>query len=221
MVVPYDAAGKMGAGMPGQDVRSLSLSPEGQPVVTARLAVRLGSAATAVHSLSIPSDKPGVPEPLEKLTAAVLTPGGSLLAADERRKRIYRFDGAFQHQGVFGDARERAIAKLWVDGEGAVVALDRDERAITWFDETGKLLRSLPLRAAGYELRKPVDFAIDEAGNVYVADEQAGVHVLSPRGQLLARLGGEELRRPVALALEPAGAVLVYDDKAARVLRYR
>lgn len=221
MVVPYDPAGKMGAGMPGQDVRSLSLSPDGQPVVSARLAVRLGASATAVHSLSIPSDKPGVPEPLEKLTAAALTPGGSLLVADERRKRIYRFDGSFQHQGVFADGRERAIVKLLVDGEGAVVALDREERALTWFDETGKVLRSLPLRAAGYDLRKPVDFALDEAGNVYVADEQAGVHVLSSRGQLLARLGGEELRRPVALTLEPSGAVLVYDDRAARVLRYR
>lgn len=219
--VPFDPAGKIGAALAAQDVRSLSLSPRGELVVTARLAVRIGTAAQGLHSLAIPSDKPGVPEPLERLTAAVLTPGGSLLAADEKRKRIYRFDAAFQYQGVFAEGRDREIARLAIDGEGAILAFDPDARSVSFFDETGKLLRSLPLRGEGYELRKPADVAVDAAGNLYVADEQAGVAVLTPQGKLLARVGSEELKKPRALTIEPSGAVLVYDDKLERVLRYQ
>lgn len=219
-VVPFDAAGKMGAAVTAQDVRSLSLSPRDELIVTARLAVRIGTGQEGLRGLSIPSDKPGVPEPLEKLTAALVTPGGSLLAADAKRRRIYRFDLAGQHQGLFGDGREIEAARLLLDGEGAVLAFDADQRVVSFFDETGKLLRSLPLRGEGFDLRKPVDVALDAAGNVYVADEQAGVAVLSPKGKLLARFGGE-LKKPRALTLDPGGAVLVYDEKLERVMRYQ
>jgi TolA-binding protein len=219
--VPFDPSGKIGASLAAQDVRGLSLSPRGELIVTARLAVRVGAGTLGPRALAVPSDKPGVPEPLEKLTAAALTPGGSLLAADQKRKRIYRFDAAFQYQGVFADGPEREIGRLLIDSEGAVVAFDRDERSVSFFDETGKLLRRLPLRGEGFDLRKPADVGLDPAGNLYVADEQAGVAVLTPQGRLLARFGSDELRKPRALTLDPAGAVLVYDDKLERVLRYQ
>jgi TolA-binding protein len=218
-VVPFDAAGKMGAAVTAQDVKSLSLSPRDELVVTARLAVRVGTGQAGLLGLSVPSDKPGVPEPLEKLTAALVTPGGSLLVADGKRRRLQRFDLAGKHLGTWGDAREREVARLLLDGEGAVLAFDPDERLLAYFDETGKLLRSLPLRGEGFDLRKPLDVALDPAGNVYVADEQAGVVVLTPKGKLLARFG-EELKKPRALTLDPTGAVLVYDERLERVLRY-
>ncbi len=220
-VVPFDAAGKMGPAVTAQDVRSLALGPGEELIVTARLAVRVGTTQEGLRALAIPSDKPGVPEPLEKLGAALLTPGGSLLAADGKRRRIYRFDPAGAYRGVFAEGREREVTRLMLDGEGAIVAFDPDERALSFFDETGKLLRALPLRGEGYDLRKPVDFALDPAGNVYVADEQAGVAVLTSQGKLLARFGAEDLKKPRALTLDPAGAVLVYDERLERVLRYQ
>ncbi len=220
-VIPFDAAGKMGAAVTAQEVRALSLGPGDELVVTSRLAVRVGTGQEGLRSLTIPGEKPGVPEPLERLSAALLTAGGSLLAADAKRKRIYRFDGAGRHQGVFAEGREREVLRLLRDGEGAVAALDGDERSVSFFDETGKLLRSLPLRGEGYDLRKPTDLALDPAGNLYVADEQFGVALLSPRGKLLARVGAGELEKPRALALEAAGAILVYDEKLERVLRFQ
>jgi hypothetical protein len=218
-VVPFDAAGKMGASLGGQDVHALSLTPRDEVLVTARLAVRFN--ARDVRSFTIPSDKPGFPRPLEKLSAAVLTPGGTLLVADEDRRRVYRFDAQSQYQGVFADGRDREAARLLLDGEGAIVLLDRDERSVSFFDENGKLLRSLAPRGAGYELKRPVDVAVDAARHVYVADEQGGVYVFAPDGKLLLKLGGDALGRPGALTLEPAGAILVYDAQAKRVLRYR
>ena len=74
-------------------------------------------------------------------------------------------------------------------------------------------------RGAGYELKKPVDVAVDAFRQTYVADQEGAVLVFSPQGKLLTTLGGTA--RPTALALDATGAVIVYDDKAERVVRYK
>lgn len=217
-VVPYGADGKMGASLTGVDLRSLSLGPRGELLVAARLAVRLGP--RDLRSFTIPGDKPGVPEPLERIEAALLTPGGNLLVADGKRRKVFRFDGKFQWKDAFPDAREREVTRMTLDPDGGLVFLDRDEKTVKTYDETGKLLRTLAARGAGYEIKKPVDVAVDAFRHTYVADQEGAVFVFSPQGKLLATVGGGAVR-PTALALDPGGAVLVYDDKAERVVRYR
>jgi glucose/arabinose dehydrogenase len=106
---------------------------------------------------------------------------------------------------------------MLLDGEGALVTLDKDEKTIRVWDQTGRLVRTLG--PAGF--KKPVDVAVDPFRNLYVADEELGVLVFDPQGQTLATIGGGELRRPRALALDATGAVLVYDDREERILRYR
>jgi sugar lactone lactonase YvrE len=187
--------------------------------VTAKLAVRFGP--RDVKSFAVPSDKPGVPEPLERIEAAVVTPGGSILVADGKKKRVFRFDASGQYQGLFPDSREREVIHMVVDGEGAIVMLDKQARAVLVLTETGAILRSIPFRGAGFELRRPSGVAVDAFRNLYLADEEGFVHVLSPLGQLLAALSAPEMKKPTALTVDPAGAVLVYDDRAERVLRFR
>ncbi len=218
-VVPFSPEGKMGASVPGIDLGSLALSPSGDLLASARLGVRLGP--RDVRSYTIPTDKPGVPEPLERIQAAVMTPFGFTLVADGKKKRIYRFDSRQQYQGLFLDSKDRDVTRMAVDGEGGIVVLDEDARSVQVFDESGRLLRSIPSRGAGYELRRPADVIVDPCRNFYLADREAGVLIFSPQGQLLASISGPELRRPTALTLDPSGAVLVYDEKAERVLRYR
>lgn len=216
--IPFDAAGKMGPSFPAEDIRGLSLSPRGEVVVTNKLAVRI---AKDIRSFSIPSDKPGIPEPLENLTATVITPGGSVLVADEKRKKVYRFDRQYKYQGVFPDAREREVSRIVVDGEGGIVLLDRSEKTVRVFDEAGHPLRSVGPRGPGFELKKPADVAVDPFRNTYVADEEGSVFVFSAQGQLLTTLTAMEMKRPKALTLDPSGAILVYDDKLEKVLRLR
>jgi tetratricopeptide (TPR) repeat protein len=217
--VPFDASGKIGASVPAEDLRSLALSPDGELLATARLAVRIGP--RDVKSFSIPGDKAGVPLPLDDLAAAVQTPGGGFLVADQKRKRVFRFDGQLKPLGTFPDAREREVIRLVVDGEGGIALLDREERTLRVFDEAGRALRVLGPRGAGYELRKPVDVAVDAMRNTYLADEEAGVLVFSPQGELLATVTAEDMKRPRALSLDPSGAILVYDDKLEKVLRFK
>lgn len=217
--VPFSRAGTQASALPAEEPRALALGPDGELVLTSKLAVRAGG---ELRSFTIPGEKPGETRPLDRLTAAVLTRGGALLVADEERKRVFRYEGRQEFKGVFpADGRERQVTRMALDAEGAVLLLDREARVLSAFDENGKALRSLGPRGTGWELRKPADFAVDSFRNLYVADEDAGVLVLSPQGRLLATLGRDELRKAKAVAVEPGGAVLVYDEKAQRVLRFR
>jgi hypothetical protein len=215
--VAFDAAGKMAASLPAEDPRSLALSSAGDIVFTSRTAVRVGP--KDIKSFAIPGDKL-IPEPLERLTAAVKTPLGSYLVADGKRNRIYRFDTSLEFRDTFPaakDVKDREVTRMFLDGEGAVVCLDREERTVRTYDETGRLLRTVGPGG----LKKPVDAAVDAFRNTYVADEEGGVLVFNPAGQLLATLAGEEIRKPRALTLDSSGAVLVYDDRAQKVQRFR
>jgi TolA-binding protein len=217
--VPFGPDGKAGASLATMDPRGLALSPSGELLVAARLAVRVGP--KNIKSFTLPTQKPEEKDPLDRIEAAVLTPGGSMLISDGKRKRVYRFDAEDRFQGPFPDATEREVTRLVLDGEGAIVALDRERRTISVLDESGRVLRTVPPRGTGWELRKPADVAVDPFRNLYVADEEAGIFIFSPAGQLLGSISGGELRKPVALTLDPAGAVLVYDERAQKVLRFR
>lgn len=216
--IPFDPKGKMGASLPAEDLRSLAFSPQGDVIVAAKLAVRIGP--KDIKSFSIPADKP-VPEPLENVAAAVATPGGSYLVADEKKKRVYRFDAQFRYQGTFPDNKEREVSRMLLDGEGGIALLDRDARTVSVYDEAARPLRTVAPRGSGYELKKPSDIAIDPFRNTYIADEEGAVYVFSPQGQLLTTLTTAEMKRPRALTLDPSGALLVYDAKLEKVLRFK
>jgi TolA-binding protein len=214
--VPVGPDGKLGPSLAAEEVRGLSLAPSGEVVVAAKTAVRVGS--REIRTFTIPADKPGETEPVDRISAALLTPGGGMLVADEKRKRVYRYDTTRGYQAPFPDAKEREVIRMTMDSEGGVVLLDRADRSVRVFDETGRALRALGPRT---DMRKPVDVAVDAFQNAYVVDEDAGVLVFSPQGQLLATVGAADLRKPTAVTVDPAGAVLVYDEKAQRVMRFR
>jgi TolA-binding protein len=217
--IPFAPDGKMGPGLAGEDLQGMSLAPSGDLLVVAARAVRIGP--KNLQTFSIPGSKPGETEPLDKLEAAAITQGGSVLVSDEKKKKVFRFDGKFQYQGPFPDVKERQVSRMMLDGEGAIVMLDRDEKAVRAMDETGKVLRTIAARGPGYELKKPVDVTVDLFRNTYVADEEGAVLVFSPAGQLIATVGAADLKKPRALTVDPAGAVLVYDDKLQRILRFK
>jgi TolA-binding protein len=213
-----DAAGKVVASLGAEQPRALCVSPRGEIVFASSKGVRVG--AKDVHAFTTPPEKPGAaPKPVDSILAAALTPGGFTLVSDEDRERVLRFDAKGEPAGFFppADPGRRKVTRIVLDSEGGILTLDREEKAVRLWDEAGKPLRSFG--PAG--LKKPVDVAVDPFRNVYIADEELGIVVFNPQGQLLTTLTSPELRKPRAIALEPAGAVLVYDERAERVLRFR
>ncbi|MFN8093650.1 MAG: tetratricopeptide repeat protein [Vicinamibacteria bacterium] len=216
--VTVDANGRPTASLAAQEPRALSLTPKGELVLASSTGIRIAPAD--VRSFSTPPEKAGAaPKPLDKILAAVVTRGGAVLVSDEDREKVLRFDPKGQLVSTFPpqDTARRKVSRLLVDGEGAIVWLDREERTVRVWEEGGRAVRAIGPAA----FKKPVDVAVDPFRNLYVADEELGVLVFDPQGKPLVTIAGPELRRPKALTLDPTGAVLVYDDKAERILRYR
>lgn len=198
--------------------RSFSLSPKGDIVLAARSAVRVGQ--KDIKSFAIPVEKPGdPPEALERIEATTVLVGGTILVADDKKHRVYRYDEQFRYQGPFPDPKDRHVIRILQDSEGTILMLDNEDKTVRAYDTTGRLVRTIGPKGTGFELKHPVDVAVDAFRNIYVADE-AGVYVFGTQGQLLATIGGGE-RRPRALTLDPAGAVLIYDEKAQKVVRFQ
>jgi TolA-binding protein len=210
--------GKLVRSVAAEDPRSLSISPKGEVVVSARLAVRFG--VKDLKAFAIPSEKAGEPpEPLDKIEATLVLPNGTILVADGKKRRIYKYDDQFKYLGTFPDAKDHRVVRMVLDGEGAMVMLDEDEKSVKSYDVSGRVLRTLAAKGTGYELKRPADIAIDSFRNLYIADE-SGVQVFSPQGQLISTIGGET-RRPRAVTLDPSGAILIYDEKAQKVVRFQ
>ena len=185
--------------------------------MAAKTAVRFG--AKDLQSFAIPSDKPGVPELLERILSATVTPGGMVLVADEKRNKVYRFDAAYEWKGLFPDkdAKERQVTRMLVDGEGGIVCLDRAEKTVRVFDETGKVLRTLGpagFKQAGGRGGGPVPQRLrGRRGGGSARLQPGGPAPHDPRGPRAEAAEGPHPRR--------RGALLVYDERAEKVLRYK
>ena len=108
--IPFAPDGKMGPGLAGEDLQTMSVAATGDLLVVASRAVRIGP--KNLQTFAIPGSKPGETEPLDKLEAASITPGGAVLVSDEKKKKVFRFDGRYQYQGPFPDVKERQVSRM-------------------------------------------------------------------------------------------------------------
>ena len=211
-------SGRMGTSLAARDPRTLSLAPTGEVVFAAKTAVRIGP--RDMRSFYLPPEKVGAQrKPLEKILAAAVTRGNAVVVSDQKNHRVYRFNAAGKLLGNFipRDSAKREVTRIIVDGEGAILLLDRKQKMVLVCDEAGRTIRTVGPGG----LRKPSDVAIDTLRNIYVADEAEGVVVFNPKGELLFKIKGPDLKKATAITLEDSGAVLVYDSGSKRILRYR
>ena len=69
--------------------------------------------------------------------------------------------------------------------------------------------------------RSPSDVAIDAFSNLYVADEDQGIFVFSPKGELMTTFGASDVKKSRAVAIDLTGAALVYDDRTETIVRFK
>ncbi len=216
--VSFDPRLVPGPSLPADDPQTLTVSPAGDLVFAARLAVKLGTGP--VFTYVVPTEKAGQTETIDRIGAATVLVSGETLISDLRRKRVLRFSGR-DFVSVFPDRSEREVVKLVTTPRGDVVTLRKDDKSVEVFDPGGDLLMKLGPRGAGFEWKKPSDVAVDAFSNLYVADEDQGVFVFSNKGELMTTFGAPEVRKSAAIAIDPTGAALVYDDRAQTVVRFK
>jgi len=143
----------------------------------------------------------------------VLTPEGGVV-------------GTFPVGGVEGDALPARPIGLAVGGNGDFLVSDAANQRVLRYDSEGRLLWAAGSgrRAGGEEgFNTPGGLALDQAGNVYVADILNGrVVKLAPDGTFLGQYGrlgdtAGTLARPKDVAIDAAGNVYVSDGLLAAV----
>lgn len=216
--VSYDPNFKAGPSLSAEDPQTLAVSPGGDVVFASKLAVKTGSGG--VFAFSIPSEKPGEMETIDRIGAATLLVSGDMLVSDLKRKRILRFKGSV-FSSVFADRTEREVIKMLTTPRGDVAVLRKDDKSIEILDEGGRVLQKIGPRGPGFEWKKPADFTFDTFSNLYVADEDQGIFVFSPKGALLTTFGAAEVKKSRAVAIDLAGAALVYDDRTEVIVRFK
>ena len=215
--VAYDQNLKMSSSVAAEDPQTLSLSPQGEVVFASKLAVKAGS---AVLSFSIPAEKPGEMEAIDRIGAAAILVSGDTLVSDLKRKRVLRFKGN-TFASIFPDKGEREVIKMLTTPRGEVVMLRKDDKSLEILDDAGRLVSKIGPRGAGFEWKKPVDVAIDAFSNLYVADEDQGIFVFSAKGQLMTTFGAGDVKKSRAIAIDVTGAALVYDDRTETIVRFK
>jgi TolA-binding protein len=216
--VSYDPAFKLAASLTAEDPQTLALSPQGEAVFASKLAVKVSGGA--VFSFAIPSDKPGEMEVIDRIGAATILVSGDTLVSDLKRKRVLRFKGN-TFSSVFPDRGEREVIKMLTTPRGEVVMLRKDDKSLEILDDAGRLVSKIGPRGPGFEWRKPIDVAIDAFSNLYLADEDQGIFVFSPKGALMTTFGAAEVKKSRAIAIDLTGAALVYDDRTETIVRFK
>jgi len=216
--VSYDPAFKVGPALTSEDPQTLAISPQGEVVFASKLAVKVGS--SGVLSFSIPGEKPGEVEAIDRIGAATILVSGDTLVSDLKRKRILRFKGG-TFSSVFPDRTEREVIKLLTTPRGDAVILRKDDKSVEVIDDSGRIVSKIGPRGPGFEWKKPVDVTVDAFSNLYVADEDQGIFVFSPKGELMTTFGATDVRKSRAIAIDLTGAALVYDDRAETIVRFK
>jgi outer membrane protein assembly factor BamD (BamD/ComL family) len=197
------------------------------------------------EGFSLPVMRNGVLEALNKAMSVGQLSNGDWIVADESDKFLQRYTKAGKYLNVFSTSR---LSRFVVNGSDEVIGFDRDQKAVTILDITGKAIGHIPFKGTGYELQAPEDLAFDGFGHLYVLDHTA-VAIFSPFA--VAPAGAAPGTKPAAapsadrasyhlltlyteadkspsafhkatgFAIDRAGTMYLYDDRAQRILVYR
>ena len=220
-VANFDATGKLTGSQPAADPQALSVDAQGTLVLANQKGLSIGGRATI---LRVP-DENG-PKPLEKIRAATRDRFGDIYVYDDSQKKVLRFDPSGNVKGPFPDSTPREALLLEVDSFGNIIILNKKDRSVDVFTPDGVRTARLQKRGAEWDLKKPVDVAVGQAGYIYLLDEDTGqVVVFDPSYQFVAllsanNLGGGALGKPTTLDVDGTGALYVYDDKTKTVIRF-
>jgi tetratricopeptide (TPR) repeat protein len=118
----------------------------------------------------------GAPQPLEEVEGVVQLSTGEWLVSDLNTRAIHKYSRAGEYLGIWTQAK---ASRLIINHIDQIAGIDRDQKAVVFFDASGKIFDRLPLKGTGYLFENPVDLAYDVFGHLYILDREA-IGVFSP-----------------------------------------
>jgi DNA-binding beta-propeller fold protein YncE len=118
------------------------------------------------------------------------------------------------------------LGSIRIGFDNQIYVLDTRDKSVTVL-QAGKTMGRIRVGDAPASLSEPADLAVDELGDLYVADPGTGrVMVLDPTGKkILSTLGPDRPKEgivaPERLEVDRQGRIYVYDRKADAILRYQ
>jgi TolA-binding protein len=219
-ILGYGAKGNQTTSVAAPEPRSLAFDHLGRLLTIHEVGVRL-EGRTPV-TLVPPTVENRVPT--MKVAGAVVTALGTYLVADDEQKAIFRFDAEGRYLGEF--ARQIEVRRMAITEMDEVAVLHRNSKSVTIFSGDGKIIKQIPERGTGYQLRNPVGVAFDAFGHLYIQD-RAAMLVFAPEGtRLLTTFSVPEkapgaMTNAEAVALDRAGRLYVFDSRTDSVHVYR
>jgi outer membrane protein assembly factor BamD (BamD/ComL family) len=162
-------------------------------------------------------------EPID-IDAAVALSTGDLIVANRSQKTLVRFSGDGRPKGEM--AKGIGARRLAASQQDSLAALDADQKTVTLLARDGRVTGRVAERGASYQLRQPVDVALDALGHLYVL-ERSAVYVFTPRGdRLLATFSSPErsaggLSEAQGMAIDAAGRLFIYEGRTDVVQVYQ
>jgi TolA-binding protein len=220
-VLTFELDGKLAGTQAAADPYGLFVDPRDTVVVANKKGLLIDGKP---FMLSVPEEKG--PKPLDDVRMAVRDRLGDIYVYDDDAKNVLRFDASGGLKGPFPETTPREILALDLDRNGNIIMLEKRNRTISVFSPAGRRVARIDKRGEGFELKKPVDIAVDPAGYFYVLDsDRAQVAVFDPSYTFLTLLsdnnfGGGALKKPVALDVDSSGDIYVYDEDAKTIFRF-
>jgi hypothetical protein len=118
----------------------------------------------------------GAPQPLDGVEGVVQLSTGEWLVSDTNTRAIHKYSRTGDYLGIWTQAK---VSRLIINNIDQIAGLDRDQKAVVFFDASGKIFDRLPLKGTGYLFENAEDLTYDVFGHLYILDREA-IGVFSP-----------------------------------------
>jgi TolA-binding protein/DNA-binding beta-propeller fold protein YncE len=221
VAVVIDPKGRPGGKIAFPDAESAAVDRRGGPVVAGG-----GNLLSANKQQPLVRSDSATPRPVRETSGVGVGRDGRIYVGDAKTNEVLLFGRGLDFRTSVYRSAGGKLGSIRVGFDNQIYVLDARDKSVTVL-QAGKTMSRIRVGDAPASLSAPADLAIDELGDLYVADPGTGrVMVLDPSGKkILSTLGPDRgkggISAPERIEVDRQGRIYVYDRKSDAILRYQ